>query len=469
MVDGPITDRQSAYEAEARRLGKDVANLTSQQKRIATRRYGVGASGHTLSQSAHLAMDTMRRVPASSGVVGSRPTSRPPVDRRLTRRSASNVWEEIQAKCREMQASGELLVISGRVGTRVTAVLSTRIQLADGTEARRSGIEGIWGNLSSTVGRSGGRAADQALVVLIDGVQVDGDALILADPRKAGRLYQARAAVQSPRAPWSYEELVLALDLYVRRGLLSDADPEVVELSRLLNAPVGAGVQSAGDRYRNVAGIKMKLANFRAVERPGHGLSHSNRLEQVVWDRFQDEPQLLRQEARAIAVELSRREPEAEKGGTPSIGFLSPFVPKADLTYTVEIAGGIQPRTRSHETLVNSFADYLTARGFKPLRNRAVDLGLQEPPVIVEAKTVKRWAIAIREAVGQLYEYKYFQVVPPEARLVILTTKPIPELWRPYIENDRGIGMAWPEAGGFFVSERAQAAFGPRIVTVPTG
>lgn len=77
------------------------------------------------------------------------------------------------------------------------------------------------------------------------------------------------ARSDSARNPaWTEDELVLALDLYVRSPHARQAkrDPDVAELSRLLRAsPV---TRSAPDpqRFRNVNGVFMKLQNFKAVD-----------------------------------------------------------------------------------------------------------------------------------------------------------------------------------------------------------
>jgi 5-methylcytosine-specific restriction protein A len=48
--------------------------------------------------------------------------------------------------------------------------------------------------------------------------------------------FVVRAHERPPRnPPWAEEELTLVLDLYLREGLLDDADPRVIELS--LSAP----------------------------------------------------------------------------------------------------------------------------------------------------------------------------------------------------------------------------------------
>jgi 5-methylcytosine-specific restriction protein A len=109
--------------------------------------------------------------------------------------------------------------------------------------------------------------------------------------------------------PWQRDELILALDLYVRHGgaHLSDGNPEVVTLSRVLNAlPIHAGARAAG--YRNPNGVSMKLLNFRRFDgaRSGAGLRRGNRLEEVVWREYAHDPARLRAVAAAILAGYKR-------------------------------------------------------------------------------------------------------------------------------------------------------------------
>lgn len=103
--------------------------------------------------------------------------------------------------------------------------------------------------------------------------------------------------------PWQRDELILALDLYVRHGgkYLGEAHEEVVALSRTLNAlPIHAGGRAAD--YRNPNGVSMKLLNFRRLD-PAHegvGLTRGNKLEEVVWKAFAHDADRLRGVAAAI-------------------------------------------------------------------------------------------------------------------------------------------------------------------------
>ncbi len=71
-----------------------------------------------------------------------------------------------------------------------------------------------------------------------------------------------------------------------------------------------------------------------------------------------------------------------------------------------------------------------------------------------------KWSTAIREDVGQLYEYRYFRVVAPETGLLFLASSEIPRKWLDYLEHDREIGAVWRAAGGFEMTPRANAALG---------
>lgn len=136
---------------------------------------------------------------------------------------------------------------------------------------------------------------------------------------------------------------------------------------------------------------------------------------------------------------------EAANGKVPSPAFLNPFKAKADTEYLTKIVAKAQLRSRSHETLVNNCAQWLITEGFDPARNAAIDLGLIDGSLIIEAKIVKTWPNAIRQAVGQLYEYRYFKVAKPKAKLIFLSDQPVPDEWVTYLEKDRG-PIAGPRA-----------------------
>jgi hypothetical protein len=55
-----------------------------------------------------------------------------------------------------------------------------------------------------------------------------------------------------PRNPrWSRDELIWALDLYLRLGIAGSEHDEVIELSRILNCLAADDRKPDADRYRN--------------------------------------------------------------------------------------------------------------------------------------------------------------------------------------------------------------------------
>jgi len=104
---------------------------------------------------------------------------------------------------------------------------------------------------------------------------------------------------------WSRNELILALDLYLR---FRDAPPskDSVEVRELSSFLATIGRQKGGGEaqtFRNANGVYMKMMNFRRFD-PEYtadgkvGLVRGNKLEEAVWNEFADNPQEL---GRAVA------------------------------------------------------------------------------------------------------------------------------------------------------------------------
>jgi hypothetical protein len=66
---------------------------------------------------------------------------------------------------------------------------------------------------------------------------------------------------------WTRDELILALDLYVRHrpAVLGNTSAEVIELSEVLNRLARAD-QNRSPTHRNPNGVAMKLLNFRPFD-----------------------------------------------------------------------------------------------------------------------------------------------------------------------------------------------------------
>ena len=85
------------------------------------------------------------------------------------------------------------------------------------------------------------------------------------DATVACLLESLRFSVERParNPPWTEEELVLALDLYLRSGLLDDADSAVVDLSRVLNSLTIHSERPDPVRFRNPNGVRDEARQFR--------------------------------------------------------------------------------------------------------------------------------------------------------------------------------------------------------------
>ena len=125
---------------------------------------------------------------------------------------------------------------------------------------------------------------------------------------------------------WTQDELILALELYMRRRPIipGDADPEVIGLSQLLNQLGQLLRTAAAPTYRNANGVAMKLQNYRRLDpqQNGRGLPAGGKREEEVWATFASDLGHLRVTAAAIRAAIEAHdfdqgtdlEDEAEEG-----------------------------------------------------------------------------------------------------------------------------------------------------------
>lgn len=115
------------------------------------------------------------------------------------------------------------------------------------------------------------------------------------------------AASNQSNPAWSRDELVLALNLYLRHrnSLPAKNHPEVQALSQSLNLIGNATVVSRNQSFRNANGVYMKLNNFRRWD-PSYtdtgrkGLAKGNKDEELVWREFANDPKRLAEVVAAI-------------------------------------------------------------------------------------------------------------------------------------------------------------------------
>lgn len=110
---------------------------------------------------------------------------------------------------------------------------------------------------------------------------------------------------------WTREELILALDLYVRHrpAVLGKTSAEVLDLSDALNRMAQANGRRS-PTHRNPNGVAMKLLNFRSLD-PDYtatgkvGLHHTGRGDGEIWREFASDPIRLHQTAGAISAAVA--------------------------------------------------------------------------------------------------------------------------------------------------------------------
>jgi 5-methylcytosine-specific restriction enzyme A len=109
---------------------------------------------------------------------------------------------------------------------------------------------------------------------------------------------------------WNRDEDILALDLYIRKGLHHGAslpgksDKEVVALSALLQRLPFHHLRAA--TFRNPDGVARKLSNLRSVQVPGTGSTNHSRIDELVWSEFKDRLPEVRKAAEAIRQAAAR-------------------------------------------------------------------------------------------------------------------------------------------------------------------
>jgi hypothetical protein len=149
---------------------------------------------------------------------------------------------------------------------------------------------------------------------------------------------------------------------------------------------------------------------------------------------------------------------------------LNGFRPNDSSDYYVHIKGGRRRRERRHEELIKDFGLHAVTCGYQPitqgmyprdlvLRRPAAD---QQPSWLVEGKAVKRGNAtqAVREAVGQLYEYSYYwheKRGEPKPHLVALFTESIGH-YAAYLE-EHGIASIWHSEDRGWVGSRTAVSW----------
>jgi len=267
--------------------------------------------------------------------------------------------------------------------------------------------------------------------------------------------------VADVRHDWTREEVILAMDFYVTVGGLTGGSipgqhsAETGQLSAVLRQLSAYPPEVQGETYRNPDGVYLKLMNLRAIQTGGqHGMSSYSRMDAAVWREFGDDLPRLRAEAAAIRARLQE-------------GLLAPARPTAVVEdveieqqhtkwFMVTPSGEPRAAQRAEQKLVLSYRDYIAAQGVAVGRKKYLPPG-EIRPIICDAWVQDRHALieaknsdsrdALRQAIGQLYDYRRFHDPAPAHLAVLLSDKPKAE--RLDLLRSAGIEALWPYGNGF--------------------
>ncbi len=137
------------------------------------------------------------------------------------------------------------------------------------------------------------------------------------------------------------------------------------------------------------------------------------------------------------------------------------FKPKNDQEYFAWIRGGLQKRSRNHEKLVTQAAAFFRKQGFSISNRHPIDLSIDSPlKIIFEAKLVgtRSAVFAIRNAIGQLYEYRYF-LGPEDANLCVLLDREPEKPIIVYVEKVLGVLIVWSAGATFAAGPETKKLF----------
>jgi hypothetical protein len=149
----------------------------------------------------------------------------------------------------------------------------------------------------------------------------------------------------------------------------------------------------------------------------------------------------------------------------PGVSNSDVFKPKSAADYIAEIKSHTQVRTRRHEAIVKAFGQHAIKCGWKPVtsvhpRDMVVRRGTEE--VLCEIKIVKANAQgAVREAIGQLFTYRYFLYLSPVATppLLAVFSEAVGEGFVELLEQ-LGIHSAWSVGGAEWDGSAGTKALG---------
>lgn len=110
---------------------------------------------------------------------------------------------------------------------------------------------------------------------------------------------------------WEFEEEVLLIDLYAysQNHNKEQTEAEIEKLSQKLSKRAKAKGYSIDDKFRNIAGIRMKLMNIEYLATDGRsGLSATSEMDKMCYDMYKNHPEKFKEIIESISVESSNIE-----------------------------------------------------------------------------------------------------------------------------------------------------------------
>lgn len=259
---------------------------------------------------------------------------------------------------------------------------------------------------------------------------------------------------------WKRDEVILALDLYVRSGA-SKGGPvprqqstEVQELSALLRRLSAYPLSDQPENHRSAHSVHLKLMNLRSVQTHGReGMPDYSRLDEAVWNEFDGAEDALAAEAAALRGDL-KIGAAGPAEDAPTVEDV-PVERQGTTTYEVTTVARTRAAQRAEQSLVHEYKQHLEAKGLKVSRKRYrpageirstySDVWVEGLNALLEAKS-SDGRDAVRQAIGQLYDYRRFHEVPP----ILAVLFPYrPEADRVALLNSAGIQAVWRTRDGF--------------------
>jgi hypothetical protein len=276
---------------------------------------------------------------------------------------------------------------------------------------------------------------------------------------------------------WTREESILALAVYFRfgsdvSGKIPDTESAIAkELSDTLRTLSAYPPDKQPEGYRSKNSVRLKLANFLAAQRAGFGMQNRSQMDAAILREFLGRREELYAEAAAIRAGI---ESGAVQPASPDLVMREePIAAEIALENQHAESFGVNPSAdpriarRAEAQLVRAYSDHMGSQGitvsrmkYKPPGEVTVlycDAWVSRRNVLIEAKNSQS-RDALRQAIGQLYDYRRFHHDPSPALAVLLPYRPTGD--RSELLRSVTIHAIWPKrnsngfedtAGGDFV------------------